>query len=663
MISSGEEVPKSVLLSSTERFYLNQLESVFNSNTSDVTLKTYHSDADFMQDGTMTVMGIRKRWNNFSPEFKEIASQYFLSKPAPENNQSLQKTLMRNAKSVRVAHLLPNWVETEHFNIEWGNNLYKGDSGVDSVKIVSCSAAFNSGAACSRIPDFVDKWADYLEEVWDYEIGQLGNIKPVGTDFYLYDVYIANTKDNINGNADDLTPSLGYKYLGLTITDCDKDYSKICKDNNSSEPYSYIILNNSYADDQTMKITAAHEFYHAIQFSYPTIDKWWSSPDNHWWLEATATWMEEVVYDEINLYYPRVRSWLRSPELSLKNAGTSYSGHEYGDVIFILYLTDVFLKNRDFVRDVWESEESGIDALNLVLKTEKYGNSDFESAFKGFIALNAVADIGHANGGYEEGKQYGRAEVTGKHEVYPATVSVSSDSAPHELGSNYIHFLPPGNADNSLTIEFDGTDRINWAALLVKVRSDGKGFEVENMYIDPLLKTGCHSVNGFGSIFSEVFLVASVLIEPGLADTAPYRYKADIGGDCSSVSDLQFPALMSETESRDNGRSDKRCFIATAAFGSSHSPYVRILREFRDRYLMNSDYGRLFISTYYSVSPSAAYYLEKHPASAVIVRFALFPVIGIAFFCLKTSLLTKIVLTVILLSAYKLLSISARHNK
>lgn len=655
VISPGEIKLNSGHLSTKESLELNHLDSVFNNSASDLTLLRSRSDNDLMQDATMKVMGIRKKWNELSPEFKEIASKYFLSKPSSENNQSLPKSLMRSAMSVRGTHLLPNWVETAHFNIEWGNNLLKSDSGSDSGKIVSCSTAVNSGSACSGVPDFVDKWADYLEEVWAYEIVQLGYIKPAGSEMYLYDVYIANTRDNIAGNADDRTPSLASNYLGLTVTYCDSKYSNICKDDNTHESYSYIVVNNFYSNDQAMKIAAAHEFFHAIQFSYPSIDEWWSSPDNHWWIEATATWMEEMVYDDINHYYARVRLWLQSPELSLKNTGTRYSGHEYGDVIFILYLTDVYLKNRDFVRDVWASDEGGIDALNSALTTEKYGKVDFESAFRGFIALNAVADIGEAYGGYEEGEQYGRAAATKKHGDYPAISSVSSVSAPHELGANYIHFLPPGNNDNRLTIEFDGSDGINWSTMLVKVRSDGTGFERDDLAVDPSLKAGCHSVDGFGSVYSEVFLVASVLIEPSLMDTAHYSYKAALGSTCPDTAIQAFSvALVSEKGPEIKDESDKRCFIATVAFGSSDSPYVRILRDFRDHYLLTSMYGRVLVTSYYSVSPYIAEFLEMHPPAPVIVRYALFPLIGIAFLLLNSTFPAKIVLAVFLLSTLSL---------
>src|SRR3972149_11632027 len=119
VISSGEINLNSGHLSANESFELNQIDSVFNNSASSLTLQRYSSDADLMQDATMTVMGIRKKGNDLSHEFKEIASEYFLSKSSSVNNLSRQKTLMRNVKSVRGAHLPPNWVETTHFNIEW----------------------------------------------------------------------------------------------------------------------------------------------------------------------------------------------------------------------------------------------------------------------------------------------------------------------------------------------------------------------------------------------------------------------------------------------------------------------------------------------------------------------------------------------------------------
>ena len=63
--------------------------------------------------------------------------------------------------------------------------------------------------------------------------------------------------------------------------------------------------------------------------------------DNHWWIEAAATWMEEIVYDDVRSLLSEgsgVASGIRNFP---KYSGNIYSGHEYGDAIFIIYLTDV----------------------------------------------------------------------------------------------------------------------------------------------------------------------------------------------------------------------------------------------------------------------------------------------------------------------------------
>ncbi len=69
------------------------------------------------------------------------------------------------------------------------------------------------------------------------------------------------------------------------------------------------------------------------------------------------------------------------------------------------------------------------------------------------------------------------------------------------------------------------------------------------------------------------------------------------------------------------------CFIATAAYGSQLHPYVRILREFRDSYLMPSKYGSKLVKLYYKYSPFFADLIARHKVLKVMVRFGLLPVI------------------------------------
>ena len=54
-----------------------------------------------------------------------------------------------------------------------------------------------------------------------------------------------------------------------------------------------------------------------------------------------------------------------------------------------------------------------------------------------------------------------------------------------------------------------------------------------------------------------------------------------------------------------------KCYIATAVYGSYDAPEVRALRRFRDEVLSESIPGRVFIRTYYAVSPPIARRLEN----------------------------------------------------
>ena len=76
------------------------------------------------------------------------------------------------------------------------------------------------------------------------------------------------------------------------------------------------------------------------------------------------------------------------------------------------------------------------------------------------------------------------------------------------------------------------------------------------------------------------------------------------------------------------------CFIATAAYGSDMNRHVKILSEFRDRYLLTNPIGRGILEGYYRFSPSVASYLHKHPLARAIVRYALVPITGIAYISL-----------------------------
>lgn len=91
------------------------------------------------------------------------------------------------------------------------------------------------------------------------------------------------------------------------------------------------------------------------------------------------------------------------------------------------------------------------------------------------------------------------------------------------------------------------------------------------------------------------------------------------------------------------------CFIATAAFGDNSHPIVLLLRDFRDRILLQYAAGRWFVNTYYRLSPPLAKIIEDRPIAMLVTRIALLPAIGIAYLLLYHPWWVFVVLFAIIL--------------
>jgi hypothetical protein len=73
------------------------------------------------------------------------------------------------------------------------------------------------------------------------------------------------------------------------------------------------------------------------------------------------------------------------------------------------------------------------------------------------------------------------------------------------------------------------------------------------------------------------------------------------------------------------------CFIATAVYGSPMERHVRILRDFRDTYLLSSRTGHMFVKAYYRHSPPVADFIAKHKALKTAVRMGLLPMVAFCY--------------------------------
>ena len=67
-------------------------------------------------------------------------------------------------------------------------------------------------------------------------------------------------------------------------------------------------------------------------------------------------------------------------------------------------------------------------------------------------------------------------------------------------------------------------------------------------------------------------------------------------------------------------KQEPHCFIATAAYGTPWHRDIDVLRNFRDDVLQQTFIGRMFIKTYYAVSPPLAKVVARHHGVRKIVR-------------------------------------------
>ncbi|MBI4714445.1 MAG: hypothetical protein HY760_00600, partial [Nitrospirae bacterium] len=500
-------------------------------------------DSPPLQEGTLIFREVQRRWWEWTPEFRIQVSPFFLSSPQSPSPRFPNKGAYLNKSLLSGVHRMAHWAQTANFNFEWGDNI-------DPRNTAPCGASVrftdsDSGSdPCPPISDLVKRWAEYFETSWAKIVDRMGYRAPEYAAAGLIDVFIANT-----GCGGDWC-ALSSRILGLTVTYCGSALECQGEDANAA----YILINKSFQSN----VTAAHEFFHVIQFSYDRDDQWYER--DGWWLEATATWMEDRVFDETNDYYSVIRKWALEPQVSLQNSG---NGHAYGSALFPFYLAETL--GEEIVREIWEDPAfNGIDGIQTIDAVLRKRGSDLNSVFKDFTARNAVMDAY-----YEEGSQYGKVALRETHAIYPAASSESLNTeAPLGIyGSQYIRFLPPDGEDHLLTLSFDGFDGASWGAMVVAVKKGG-GYVPEEIGLTSLGQAGCLSISGFGSIYEGIYLVPSLLSQLPLGTVSLYRYEAQLNGTCQES--LSQEASPASGVVRSGG--DKRCFIATAAYGSFEDP-------------------------------------------------------------------------------------------
>jgi hypothetical protein len=130
------------------------------------------------------------------------------------------------------------------------------------------------------------------------------------------------------------------------------------------------------------------------------------------------------------------------------------------------------------------------------------------------------------------------------------------------------------------------------------------------------------------------------------------------GGDSGGT-----PAPGGTTSGGDDGGGGGGCFIATAAYGSPMEEHVRILRDFRDRFLLTNPAGKVFVDIYYSYSPYIADFITEHETLRSAVRLGLLPFVGLSWVMLNIDPVAGLGFILFLCSGFIGLAGFARKSK
>ena len=95
------------------------------------------------------------------------------------------------------------------------------------------------------------------------------------------------------------------------------------------------------------------------------------------------------------------------------------------------------------------------------------------------------------------------------------------------------------------------------------------------------------------------------------------------------------------------------CFITTAAYGSPIEPQVKVLREFRDRFLLDNTMGKTFVKLYNTHSPPLTDFIARHDNLRKVVRLGLLPMVSMSWVVLKLGLATTLLLIFLLMVSIK----------
>lgn len=297
------------------------------------------------------------------------------------------------------------------------------------------------------IPDQVDKTRNVMNHVWDSIVvdGGYHAPPPDGAEGgrvnreSRFDVYLSDIGDQ---------GLYGY---------CTPESPRTTPWSNHAAT-SYCVLDDDYREFpnhthlENLQVTGAHEFFHSVQFAY-------DYGDDTYFLENTATWVEDQIYTNIN----DNRQFLPDSSEEDPNLALDANAARYGNWIWWRYLTEQFPNQGAsdlplLVRHTWENAIStySINALDETL-------GDLGTTIPEQLSGFGVASR-RPSTGFSEGSAYDTAPLaTAAFDLGPGndTTGPQSRSLKH-LTNGTVRFIPDSSYDSAwhLTIDVDAANGI-----------------------------------------------------------------------------------------------------------------------------------------------------------------------------------------------------------
>jgi len=291
------------------------------------------------------------------------------------------------------------------------------------------------------VPNQVERTQQVLRTVWRREIADFGYLPP------LADGSSRSPDERLDVYLTDVGQYGLYGY-------CASDDPRL-RNARARQVWSYCVFDNDFAAAQyapgasgvkALRVTAAHEFFHAVQSRY-------DFREDRFLLESTAVWMEDEVYDRVNDNLAWLASGPLMPEnteavgpwLPLDVSPSDLSDPlytlNYGSWIFVRFLAERI--DRKIVREIWERARKRTSVRAIVGAVGGRG-LDFRKVFAEFGVWNAAPAVF-----YSEGSLYPAAGTT----ALPLATAVPWDM--YHLSNNYLEVPVAGTGASTLTLSFD----------------------------------------------------------------------------------------------------------------------------------------------------------------------------------------------------------------